>query len=746
MTAGGNRLMVRMRPDLVLTARGAGPSRHWIVEDPVTLKYFRLRDEECFLLRRLDGQASLLQLKESFEERFFPLRLKPRSLNGFLFHLHELGLVIGEVSGQGDVLARRDSRNRLRRRLAAASNPLAIRLPGFPARRLVDRLYPYLRFLFSPPLLVVWVGIVTFAAALVATRFATLQSRLPAWDEFFHPPAMGGFVIALVLTKALHEAGHALVSRHVGGSCREIGVMLLMGMPTLYCDTSDAWRIAGRGPRVMIALAGVAVELVVAAIATLVWWFSEPGVLNRFALQVAFLGSASTLLFNANPLVRADAYYVLADWVDIPNLWQESRALWRRGWVRLVTGQPASDELPGRTSRGRVIALMSYAAASTAYRWLLVGGFLWFLFRWLEPSGLSLLVAGIALPLALSMAVPPIRQAIRTLGSPAGRRAYLNRRLVTVPLVIMAVLVVFCAVPLPHRVAAPFWIDLHQGQTLYASVAGELTEAVTEGTRVEAGEPIVRLRDLKSELRLAELAADVQVRERHLENLLRIQAVDSQVGAMLPAEQQALEDARQRLALHQADHERLVIRSPIAGVVFASAEDRRPRDELGGTGPGRLAPFDGSPLDPVNLGGYVEVGQPVGVIGDPEAWEANLVVHQADIADVRPGQRVTLRLDQVPVRVWTGTIAAIAKVTADEISPAMRQRLGIAQPQGTAPNTAVEVRYQATVRADTEAILDSQQAWPDLPLGATGWAKVDSEWQSLGGRLLRYLRRNFVIR
>lgn len=722
-----------MRPELVLTAHGAGPTGHWIVEDPVTLKYFRLRDEECFILRGLDRYPNLRDLKQAFDLRFYPLRLGLRSLNGFLFQLHDLGLIVGDSRGQGGVLADRDARHRRERILAALSNPLAIRLPGIPARRFIDRLYPSLRWLFSPGMLAVWLSLVLAAAALVTLQFASFQSRLPSFDQFFNPPALVGFAVALVVTKALHELGHALVSRHVGGSCREIGVLLLALMPTLYCDTSDAWRIAERSKRILISLAGVLVELVVAAIATFAWWFSEPGHLHSLALRVMFLCSANTLLFNANPLIRSDAYFVLADLVDIPNLWQESRATWRRGLTRLFTGKPAADSSGASRSLGLSLALGLYAAASTLYRWLLLGGVVWFVFRVLEPTGFSLLAWMLAGPLLAGVVIPPLRRLTLTLASPAARPTLLNRRMVILPLMFAALLGLLAFVPLPHRVTGPFWIELRDARTLYAPVGGTLRAAVREGTRVEADQAVVTLHDPEIELKLAELEAEVDRRNRHLTNLQRIEATDPEVVALIPAEQQSLADARARWELYRQDQQRLVIRAPIAGTVFSPPPTQRPREDAS-----RLASWQGTPLDPQNPGAFIEVGQAVCTIGDPAKIQATLVVRQSDVAELLPGQRVDLRIDRAPVRTLSGTITRIAKATADDIPPAMMRRLGLETSSPGSLNPPIDTYYQAIIALESPEI--------PLPPESTGHAKVHVAPQPLGTTLLRYLKRTFVIR
>src|SRR5262245_6041608 len=142
-------LKVRMRPDLVIASHGRHENRHWVVHDPVTLNFFRLRDEECFLLRALDGLASLEEIRLQFERQFAPLKLGARQLQAFLFRLHAFGLIVGDIPGQGDVLAQRSSATRRRSLLAWLSNPLAIRLPGLAATPIVDSLFPMCRWMFS---------------------------------------------------------------------------------------------------------------------------------------------------------------------------------------------------------------------------------------------------------------------------------------------------------------------------------------------------------------------------------------------------------------------------------------------------------------------------------------------------------------------------------------------------------------------------------------------------------------------
>jgi putative peptide zinc metalloprotease protein len=241
-------LKIRMRPDLSI-ALHQGAQRYWLVHDPVTLNFFRLRDEECSILRMLDGRSTLEEIRERFERQFAPLRLAAPQLQNFLFRLHEFGLIVGDATGQGAVLAKRSHATRQSGLATTLANPLAIRLPGLAAKPLVDSLYPYCRWIFSLPAVFIWISLVASALGLVVLEFGSFRDRLPDFGTFFNLQTTTWFAVALIVIKALHELGHALMCRHFRAACREFGLLLLMFMPTLYCDVSDAWRLPSSSGR-----------------------------------------------------------------------------------------------------------------------------------------------------------------------------------------------------------------------------------------------------------------------------------------------------------------------------------------------------------------------------------------------------------------------------------------------------------------------------------------------------------------
>src|SRR5436305_799754 len=144
-------------------------------------------------------------------------------------------------------------------------------------------------------------------------------------QEFFALSTVLYMWISLGIVKVIHEFGHGLSCKAFGGECHEMGFLFMCLSPALYCNVTDAWTLADKWKRIIISFAGIYVELIIAAAATFVWWYTPAyPVANNIALALMVLCSVSTVVFNANPLMRFDGYYIAADWLEIPNLREKS--------------------------------------------------------------------------------------------------------------------------------------------------------------------------------------------------------------------------------------------------------------------------------------------------------------------------------------------------------------------------------------------------------------------------------------
>ena len=154
-------------------------------------------------------------------------------------------------------------------------------------------------------------------------------------------------MIAWVLLKIMHEAAHGLVCKKYGGIVSETGIMILWGMPVPYVDVTSSWAFRSKRQRIYTALAGLYVELFVAALAVLFWCHSGPGWIHYWCVHLVVIVGISSLLFNGNPLMRFDGYYVLMDLLEIPNLYGFGQQFWRSVRGKILSGVPVV--FPGDT-------------------------------------------------------------------------------------------------------------------------------------------------------------------------------------------------------------------------------------------------------------------------------------------------------------------------------------------------------------------------------------------------------------
>ncbi len=722
-----------MRPDLVITTQRYGGEPYWVIKDPVSLKYFHLREGEYAILELLDGRTTTVaEIKQSFNQRFAPRQLSSDHLHRFLAQMHQAGLLLSEAVGQGASMLERRERRRRRELLQRMSNVLAIRFRGLNPDPFLDRLYLWVRPLFSRFFLTI-VGLLCGAAALlILLRIDSLLARMPRLDTLFTVQNIAALAVALASVKILHELAHALVCKHFGGRCHELGLMLLVFTPCLYCNVSDSWMFSNRWQRIAVSAAGMIVEIALASVCTFLWWLSEPGLLNTLCFNVMLISSVGTLLLNGNPLLRYDGYYILSDVVEIPNLAQQSRAALRHLLARLCLGTGAgASESPDLPQRRRGL-LALYAAASIAYRLVLVVAILWMLHRALTAAHLEAIVPALAAMILLGMAAPALHRAALYLRQPLSRPPLNRARVVMSALVLAALVTAILTIPVPTHVAAPALLEYHNAQRVYIPVAGTLCDAVAPGTVVRAGERLARIENLDVALQVARLRADRDAQSLRLQNLEARRGDDPAAAQQIPSARQALAGLERRLRQLLRDQSRLALTAPVSGTVLPPPH--RSKEPLG---EGQLAGWYGQPLSRTNRGSYLETGTLLCLIGDRQQFHATVVIDQSDIERVQVGQSVRVRLDQLPGQVLCGTIDEIAKIDL-QVAPRERTATDQLLTRNRWPrNSRQRTSYEARLRLENPPTF--------LKGGAAGAAKIVTARESLGRQLARYLARTFRV-
>ena len=726
-------LRLRLRPDLTFKRQVYQGRDYWVAKDPISLKYYRFEEEEYFLLRLIDGRTSPDQIKRRFDYEYAPQKISMQELYQFIGTLHRSCLLVADEPGQGIALKRRGDQKRRRERRAAWSNVLAFRLKGFDPDDWLTWLNRYTGWFFSWPVFLLVLVAGSIAAGLVFSQFELLAARVPAFHEFFAADNWFWLAMTIALTKICHEFGHGLACKRFGGQCHEMGIMFLVMTPCLYCNVSDAWMLPNKWARAMIAAAGMYVELVLVILATFVWWFSQPGLINQLALNMVVVTSVSTLLFNANPLLRYDGYYILADLLEIPNLRQKASTIFQRtmgDWCLGITAPP-DPFLPARHKWLFII----YSVAAVAYRWLITLSIFWFVYRLFEPYGMKILgqlIAGVAV---WGLLGAPLVNLYKYFSVPGRWMSVKMHRLAITAGIVGVLLAAILLIPLPHYVHCCFSIQPRDVENVFVDVAGVVTAVhVQPNQYVSVGEPIVELRDVGLEQTIERLRGAVAEAESRYRSALHLAQRDPARAAELAGAEAQWKAARSDLQQRMQDVPLLTVSARRRGVLLTPSHVREPEPDADS-----LGSWHGTPLEPRNVGAYLEQQTLVArIVPDPRRLEAILAVDQGDIEFVQPDQTVELFVRQLPGTPLRSTTQSISPIRMKAVPPALSSRTGgplVTTTDASGNDVPQTPTYLVSVPIDCERLM--------LVDGATGRAKIRVGSQTIGWRIWRAICRTF---
>ena len=723
---------LRKRGDLHVNRQVYQGQAWFVVKDPISLHYFRFRPEEYALLEMLDGQASLDSLKEQFEERFPPRRITVEELARFVSTLHRSGLVIGDRTGQGPQLFERRRQRKWKEWVAWISNIMSLRFRGIDPDWMLERLSPWLGWIFSPAAIAVFMGFALSALMLVLVNFDVFRSKLPEFHQFFASGNWLYLAIALGVTKVIHEFGHGLSCKYYGGECHEMGVMILVFTPCLYCDVSDSWMLPNKWKRAAIGAAGMYVEVIMAAIATYLWWNSHPGVFNQLCLDVMFVSSVSTILFNANPLLRYDGYYILSDVLEIPNLRQKANTILGRLASKWCLGikQPEDPFLPQR----KLGWFAFYAVASSLYGWfvsLSIFLFVWNVFKPYRLQVIGQILAGMAL---WGLVIRPLQGMIKYLKVPGRRDEVKAVNVMATAGVVGLVAASIALIPLPQRVWCAAELRPRGEETVYVSEAGRLEKLLVEpDEEVRKGQELAVLSSIELDLEIAELEGRVQQSESRLASLQRERFTDPSAALEIGTVQETLKSAVEQLERKRKDRAELVLVAPRDGVVLPAPDVPNRPDPSG-----RLAAWTGGALSKRNLGATFTPGTVLCMVGDRNQFEAVMVVDQGEVEFVKPGQTVDLKLDAFPSQTFSGTVEQLAETHIETGSERLSVKAG-----GAVPTKTDEAGRETPISTSYEALVTLDDPDGVFTPGMRGTARIKVGSRTVGQWLLRLLWQTF---
>lgn len=577
-------LKPRLKPQVILYCHHYRGSPWPVVEDSLNQQHFHISPAAYSVLQRLDGNTTVARLADSW-----PGDDPQAELTQLLLGLYQANLLAGDFPVLAQNLVSRSQRGRWQRWL----NPLAQRLPLINPDAWLKRCQPVTDKLFSAAGWWGWVALMAITVLVAAGHSYELKHH---WhSRFLDPGNLLWLPLVYVVMKLFHEWAHGAMIRRFGGQCSEAGVMFLVFMPLPYVNAGAANSLP-RSQRLWISAAGILAECAMAAVGLITWAMAGQGLLQDLAFNVLVVGFAASLLFNANPLMKFDGYYLLADAVQIPSL--ASRAnqylgyLWQRYGLGLASAHSPA-ELPGDKPW-----LAGYGIAAGAYRILILCWIVSFLAqRWLW-AGLLVALWALAgqwlLPAAKGLwsqwhKCYAERREWRLLGVVAGSAAAL-----------------YClafVMPLPHTSYAQGVVKLPDAAVFSAAPGFVDTILVADGQWVAAGAPIIQLRNTELQLQANKLRAELAEQRQLRQASLVRQPAQAQAAAM------AMELVTAKLADLEQQLASLTLTAPRAGRLALPAAQNLP-------------------------GRWVEEGDVLAHVFDGQQLQAQVLINQQDLAAI----------------------------------------------------------------------------------------------------------------
>jgi putative peptide zinc metalloprotease protein len=608
-----------------------GGADWYVLQDRFTQRFFRVTPQAWRFVSRLSPARTVDSVWRQLLQQFPEEAPSQHEVIQLLSQLHQSNLLYFRADPDSGAIFQRHQQYLRRELQGKLLGFLYLRIPLWNPNAWLNRIRPLVHALVSWPMAIIWM-VVVFLGGKAALE--NMQGALDQSQGFLAAENLIWLYACMAGMKIVHEFAHGFVCKRFGGDVNTFGVMLLVLAPLPYMDASASWAFRNRWERALVGAIGILSELFMAAIGAIVWSQTGPGLVHTLAFNVMVIGSVSSLLFNGNPLLRFDAYYVLADLIDIPNLYQRASQQWLYFADRYLLGtrdarSPASD-------RREWWWLTGYGALSFVYRLLVVVLVLeyvadqWFLLGVVFAVTTFVMLVGMPAVKLLKHLAGPTVMRNRTRAITASALG------IAIPLLLLAML------PWRDAIRAPGIVESSAATVISPGTTGRMQSLeVRSGERVMAGQVIARLANPELDFELKVVTE--QVREAEL---MRNQAIATAPADVVPLDRR-VSVLRERLSELRYRHDQLVIRAPHEGTWV-------------------------SPRQAERLGSWMQRGEQLGELVDLKRLRFVAVVTQQQANELfsTPVERVSIRL--------AGQVDRQIDTEAVSIVPYRRQRLASA--------------------------------------------------------------------
>lgn len=532
-------------------------SPSWTLHDPSCNRFYRLGWREFELLSRWDA-GSIPALTQRVEAET-TLRVEPEDVDDLVRFLFSYDLLRATSAQATAGLLAKAERARGSWGRWLLHNYLFIRIPLLRPDRFLDVSYPWLRWIFSPLVAALFVTIGLIGLVRVNRQWDVF---LGTFVDLFSVHGAIGFAVTLGCLKVVHELGHAYTAKRFGCRVPTMGVALLVMVPVLYTDVNEAWKLQARRQRLAIGIAGVTAELACAALALFAWGALPNGPARSVAFLVATSTWLTTVLLNASPFMRYDGYYVLSDWLEIPNLHNRAFAL-AQWWLREVL-LGLGDPVPEDFSPHRRRLLVLFAFLTWAYRFLLFLGIAVIVYHFaVKILGIAMMIVEVG----YFVAMPVVREALTWWRRRADICWSVRTTLTAAAGIGLGLLML---VPWRGAVEAPALLKSAQHVDIFAPEFGARIGkvAVREGDSVVTGKLLVQLTSPDLDYKLSRAKTEIEI----LEWQLGARGANAETLARSQVTEREYETARAEYRALQVMASRLDLTAPVAGKVVDVAD------------------------------------------------------------------------------------------------------------------------------------------------------------------------------
>jgi putative peptide zinc metalloprotease protein len=642
---------LRLRSDIRWKLSDEATGKVWIATDPLSRTHFQCSEQDYQILQWLESSSSIDSLVNRFHETFRPRRLTTTALVSFLSQCLSAGVVRGTIPSRTDL-----TRPRVQSQTDTAPVFGLVRscaqfvLKLFQLRFSLGNPDRFIQFAAQPFLLLFgWPGFAMCTIVMVASgylvlmRFTEFVSCLPTWSIIRSPSALIGFGFVFVVTRVIHEFGHAVACKRFGVPCKDIGLLLSFGMICPYVDITDAWSVGSRRKRIVIALGGIYFEAIVAAIAGIAWYISVESWMHDLFFRIMLVSSATTLLFNANPFLKYDGYFVLSDCIGMQNIRE-------RAWQ-------AFDAL----CEGRVINSLFESVGLSIYFLLALAN------RFSMSIGLAVFLyalacqwhlAGVGVALFLIYACSAITLSI---GSWVSRESETqSRRAAWLGWSAVACLIAWAvAMPLPNRFGSTGELTLGERRPVYAKEQGIVSQCIPpSASELPSGELILKMENLQIEKEHIAIESQLLQTQQNYKVAERASYADPQNQDKLRRLLDECESTKLRRKIVLDRRQSLEITASKAGYfVLAERNSMQSSDFIP---PSWDYPATQRLRKVIAVGELLQKNELIGHMYEGDQQRIDCPISDEDANLIRIGTKVRVRLMQQPTRLMDGIVEEIS--------------------------------------------------------------------------------------